>query len=429
MYLIIGNSIAGIKAAETLRSVDPSGKITIISDEKYPVYSKVLLTDYIAGKIPKSALFLRPKNFYKSNRINILYNCTAEEVFPDKHKVLIKKRESSTGRVKYFYMSYKKLLVATGASPKFPDIPGIDLPNVFGFRTLDDAENIIEKLKTAKNIVLVGGGLVNCKIASALSEKKNLKITIVVSSDRLLSQMLDEVGSKIILSKAKEKGINVKFNTDVVEIIGSNLTGKTNRYKKQQNLQAVKLSDGKFLPADIVVVGKGVKPNIEMFSKTKLKINRGIITDSRMQTNLSDIFAAGDVAETYDFVYSKYRVNAMWPNAVRQAEIAALNMSGNNVEYKGSFNMNAGDFFGVSAISFGIIKNEENKLKEEIIEHRGFYEKILFDESDGRKVLKGYICVCSKENIFRIRKTGYLQSLLGKGIQPYLVGYSKIRQF
>ncbi|MDI6640915.1 MAG: FAD-dependent oxidoreductase [Elusimicrobiota bacterium] len=416
-YVIIGNGVAGTKAAETLRQIDSRAEITIISPEQVLSYSKVLLTDYIVGKISKTDLFLRDKNFYKSYRINLLLGYKAKRVIPEKHKVLVEEiANGSVGRKKVAsrvnvganrcnVIQYDKLLVASGSSPKFPDIHGINLHGVFGLSTLNDAEKIkriIEKPESFPvNVVIVGGGLIGCKVASALSTlpRSSTKIIIVVSSQQLLSQMLDERSAEIILHAAYQYGITVKFKTDVVEILSD---------KSKSQVIAVKLSDGTVLPADIVIVAKGVKPNVDFFSGTKVKINRGIIVDNKLQTSLPDIYAAGDVAESYDYIHKQYQVNAMWPNALRQGEIAALNMAGKTTNYDGSININTGDFFGITAFSVGNVRSSLNKNGH--LSNK-FYERFFFDSKNN---FIGYICVSSPETTHRLRTAGYLQTFLNK---------------
>lgn len=333
-YLIIGNSAAGLFAAEGIRQRDPQGKITVLTADMYPSYSRCLTTYYLAGDIPEEQLFLRTSEEMARLNLDIHYGCRVTGLDSQEQVVYT----ASEGA-----FLYDKCLIATGASAVTLDLPGADLPQVFTLRHLENAKSIKTLLKPGRKAVIIGGGLVSLKSAYALS-KQGLEVHVIVSSGYILSQMLNQAAAQRLEEHLKEHGIDIILNSDVVAING------------RDRVESVQLKCGRNLEADLVIVGKGVHPNIQPFQEAGLNLGQGVLVNEYMETNLPHVYAAGDVAETYDLLRESPRINAIWPNATRQGYIAGLNMTGKPTAYSGSMGMNAVDFFGLRIISAGIIK-------------------------------------------------------------------------
>ncbi|NMA68512.1 MAG: NAD(P)/FAD-dependent oxidoreductase [Desulfitobacterium sp.] len=341
-YCIIGNSAAGLFAAEELRKADPKGKITILTADPFPSYSRCLTTYFLAGDIEEEELYLRtPEELAKLN-LDIHYGCKVTELDPEGQKV-----RTDTGEV----FEYDRCLIATGASAVKLDLPGSTLPEVFTLRNMEDAQNIKALLQPGKKAVIIGGGLVSLKSAYAL-RKQGLEVHVVVSSGYILSQMLNPQAAKKLEKHLQDQGIKIILNSDVIAIKG------------QEHVEGVELNSGQTLAADLVIIGKGVRPNVEPFRYSGLKIGQGILVNEYMETNLPNVYAAGDVAEAWDYLRECPRINAIWPNATEQGRIAALNMAGKKTAYEGSMGMNSVDFFGLRIISVGIIKPPQDPQGE-----------------------------------------------------------------
>jgi nitrite reductase (NADH) large subunit len=332
-YLIIGNSAAGLFAAEEIRRRDKEARITLLTSELYPSYSRCLTSYYLAGDIQQSELFLRSPEVLCKLKIHTEFLAEVTELNPAWKKVLTR-----DGR----QWSYDRLLIATGASAVRLSINGGELPQVFTLRTINDAQTIESHLEWGKRVVVIGGGLVSLKCAYALL-KRGLRVTIVVASDQILSQMLDYQSARLIQNHLEEQGLKIYTGVNVQRILG------------KEAVQAVELTDGRIFWADLVIVGKGVRPNVKPFYSSGIKINQGIVVNRYLETNIPDVYAAGDCVEAWDCVHKANRVNANWPNATIQGRFAGANMTGAKQHYRGSMNMNAIDFFGLSAISAGII--------------------------------------------------------------------------
>lgn len=340
-YVIIGNSVAAVGAVEAIRKNDKKGEITIISSEPYFAYSRPLISDFLAGRVREDEMFYRQRDFYKKNKVKTILGRLAIAINTKQRKVILEGKKE---------ISYSKLLIATGGVPFIPEIKGLDRDGVFTFTALDDAKKIKKYVKRVKRVVIIGGGLIGLKAAESL-EELGIKVTVVELMDRILSAVLDKKSSQIIQKHLIEVGIDIITNNTVKEIIGSDSL-----------ISGVILKDGKKVDCEMVLVAIGVIPSLELVKKTKVKVNRGILVNDQMETNIPGIFAAGDVVEAYDLVYQARRLTPIWPDAYRQGSIAGYNMSGIEKRHEGSLLMNAIEFYSLPFTSVGLI-NPEDKFQ------------------------------------------------------------------
>jgi len=339
-YIVIGNSAAGLFAVEEIRRHDSQSEIIVLTAENEPSYSRCLTTYFLAGDIPASRLYLREEGFEKRLNLTVVYGVEMNHIDPQRQLV-----QSTDGREWH----YNKLLLAMGASANKLTIPGGDLPEVYTLRTMQDALAINTCVEQgAKKGIVIGGGLVSLKSAYAL-RKRGLEVTVLISSGQVLSQMLDKRAGDLIQERLSAHGVKFLLQTEALAITGA------------EHVQSVLIAPNTGLEADFVIVGKGVHPNIGNLRDIGLNIGRGVQVDSSLATNLPNIYAAGDIAETWDLVHQKSAVNATWPNATTQGRIAGANMCGGHEVYPGSLGLNSVDFFGLSAMSAGITKLPENR--------------------------------------------------------------------
>lgn len=380
--LIIGNSAAGISAAENIRKKDKTVKITILSNEDYVGYNRCLISYLLAGDIKEDKLVYRPKNFYSDNHIELLLNKKAVRVEPKKNRVVLE--DLPAGRQDKSRLDYDVLILANGASPKFPEIKGIQKRGVFGFRTIADCRGMLEMIPIAHTACILGGGLIGLKAAYGL-KKRNLDVKVVVKSPRILSQVLDKESSQIFAKRLVENGIEIITGSDCSEIIGNG------------DVKAIKLDSGKAIACPLVVVGKGVTANIELIQDSGIKFDEGVLVNEYLQTSIPNIYAAGDIAQTYDPIAQGTAVNALWPNAIEQGMIAGQNILGEKKAYAGSIGMNSVQFFGLPVISFGITSPSEEGYEEIVYKDqtRNVYKKITFKDN----IIKGAIFVNKIENV------------------------------
>jgi NAD(P)H-nitrite reductase large subunit len=372
-YVIVGNSAAAIGAIESLRQYDQLSPITVISDEDTTTaYARPLITYALAGKIDWSNLNYRPKEFYRHHKVDTLLGKRVVKIEPKKKRVLLENGKS---------IRYEKLLLATGGKPVMPPIKGIDKKGVFTFTTLSDAREVQAHLRFVNKAVVIGGGLIGLKTAESLSIL-GVETTVVELLDRLLAPVLDEYASSLVKNVFEERGVTILTGVSAQEILPKN--------KRADTAGGVRLSTGKILEADLVVVAVGVRPSKELAEEAGLKTNRGILVNERMETSEKDIYAAGDVTEGYDLILKTSRPLPIWPNAYLQGSTAGASMAGINKPFPGGLSMNSTTFFGYPIASAGLA-NPENESEFEVLRHKEakhrLYRKLVIKE----KRLVGFI--------------------------------------
>ncbi len=350
-YLIIGASAAGLSAALKIRELDVDGEITVLSEEKSPPYSKMSLPYLLSGECSKEEdLYLGI-----SEGVKLLLDKKVVSL-KEERKVV----ETETGEK----FSYDKLLIATGAHPYIPEVEKKGSPLILSIRNLEDISGLKERIKNSKEkrVILSGAGLVNCEIADALL-KIGVPSVFVIRSNRILSQILDEEGSRIIESCAKEKGIEFLTGENIKTI------------EEKDGITYTTLESGKVLKGSCVVFGKGVRPSVDFLKGSGIKIGRGIRVDTNLLTSVKDIYAAGDVTESKDLVYEDIRGHALWPVAVEQGKIAGANMAGGGIEYPEETSRNIITIFGKIIFTGGISTEDKFEAYKEHL--AGEYRKIL----------------------------------------------------
>ena len=357
-YLIIGKSAAAVGAVEAIRRNDKGNFITIISDEPHHVYSRPLISYLLAGHTKEDKMYYRDENFYKENNVETVFNKRVTGVDTKKKQVILEDKKK---------IDYDKLLIATGGTPFVPPIKGKDRKNVYTFTKWSDAEEIIKISKKVQKVVVIGAGMIGLKAIEGLNAI-GIDVTVVELAPEVLSRALDKDASRIVQRKMEEAGVEVITNNEVVEI-----TGKGN------TATGVVLRDKKKIKCDLVIVAIGVIPNTGFIKESGIKINRGIVVDERMETNVKGVYAAGDVVEALNMLTNEKMSIPIWPLAYRQGSIAGDNMSGGTLVYKGGFPMNSIEFPGAPTISLGIIdprgEGYESLIKNDA--KNGNYKRII----------------------------------------------------
>ncbi len=361
-YLIIGNSAGGIGAAEAIREVDKAGLILIISDEPYLAYSRPLISKYLAEGCPLEKMLFRPIDFYEKNNIRTFLGRKVERLNIDEHAIELENREKIT---------WEKLLLATGGLPIVPQIEGIGKRGVFTFTTLNDARAIDKSLNRAVRAVVIGGGLIGVSVTEALV-KRGIEVTVVEMKERILNTILDEGASALEEETLRQAGVNIVTGHTVAEISGGSAKGEA--------VSEVTLDDESRIPCDLVIVAIGVQPRTELVSDTKIKVNRGIVVDRNMATSSPDVYACGDVAEAYDFIYGENRLTPIWPNTYIGGRIAGFNMAGIPTEYQGGTAMNSLKYFGLDVVSAGIVTPPDDSYEVLSQKCSNSYRKVVLKD-------------------------------------------------
>ena len=360
-YLIIGNSAGGIGAAEAIHEVDKAGAIIIISDEPYPAYSRPLIAEYIAERCPLEKMLFRSADFYEKNNISTLLGKRVERLNINEHAIEL----DDGGRI-----TWEKLLLATGGLPIVPRIEGIGARGVFTFTTLDDAKVIDQFLNGANKAVVIGGGLIGVSATEALV-KRGIEVTIVEMKERILNTILDESASAMEEQALRQAGVRIITGHTITEISSDS---------SKKVVSNVILDDGRRIPCELVIVTIGVQPRTELVFSTGIKTNRGIVVDRYMATSTLDVYACGDAAEAYDFIYGKNRLIPIWPNAYLGGRIAGFNMAGTPSEYQGVTVMNSLKYFGLDIVSAGIVSPPDDNYEVLSQKYSDGYHKVVLKD-------------------------------------------------
>ena len=391
-HVILGNGPAGVVAAETIRKTDPDAEITLLGDEPEPPYSRMALPYLLQKEIKEDGTYLR-KEAGHFDRLRIkLISAHAQAVDTKQRQVKLNNGTS---------LPYDRLLIATGAHPTRPPVAGMDAPCVQTCWTLEDARRIAELARPGARVVQIGAGFIGCIIMQALASMR-VHLTIVEMGDRMVPRMMDTVAGGMIKRWCEKKGVRVHTSARVVAMRPD---------MKRAGSVFVKIDSGDELPADLVICAAGVQPNIAFLAGSGIATDKGVLVDARMQTNMAEVFAAGDVAEAIDFSTGERAINAIQPDAVDQGRIAGLNMAGKEAHAVGSLTINVLDTLGLISTSFGRWWGELHGDSAELIDEQNFrYLSLKFKDD----VLIGATSVGLTDNVGVLRGLIQAKKRLGE---------------
>lgn len=307
--VIVGNGIAGNSAAESILAVDPRAKITLISDEIFPEYSACALCDYISGELPRKRVFLKSEEDYSELGVDAILGKKVDGFDPVERKIQI-------GDIDY---SYEKLIVATGSEPVLPPINGREKRGVFSLKSLNDAEAILRH--KGKKAVVAGSGPIGIEAAVAL-RKRGYEVHLVELLGSVLPKLLDEECAALVADNLCKNGVDVVVGEGVKEIHGESVVEGISTNRRQ-------------IPCDTVILSIGMKPRTELVRERGITFGEhgAIKVNSRMETNLQDVYACGDCAECMLSGSHESVLSLLWFNAKQQGKVAGLNVAGVNRQY------------------------------------------------------------------------------------------------
>jgi 3-phenylpropionate/trans-cinnamate dioxygenase ferredoxin reductase component len=311
-FAIIGASLAGAKAAETLRSEGFAGRVVLIGEETERPYERPLLSkDYLRGDKAADTLYIHDQGFYAANDIELITGTRVESLEPGGHEISL-----SGGR----RMLYSRLLLATGATPRPLRLPGADLPGVRYLRQMGDADALRAAITAAGRVVVIGAGWIGSEV-SACARQMGAEVTIVAPDSIPLERVLGQEVGSVYQDLHTEHGVDLRLSTKIEAIVGKGAA------------QGVRTTNGSVIEGDLVVVGIGAIPRDELARDAGLRVDNGIAVDQFLRTSAADVFAAGDVAATWSARYKERVRVEHWANALNQGPVAARNMLGQNTEY------------------------------------------------------------------------------------------------
>ena len=310
--VIIGAGHAGGMTAISLRQQKYQGSITVIGEEDCLPYQRPALSKgFLAGEIEEKRLYLKSQDYFDKNNINIIRNHKIVDIDRNNKTILLDNREQ---------IEYEKLIIATGSVVNKLNTSSRGT-GLYYLRTIGDSLKIREKLRNKNKITIIGAGYIGLEIAS-IAIKKNLKVTILELENRVMSRVVSSEVSNFFQNKHQSEGIEFKFNTSVTDI------------EDQGKQKGIVCSDGSVLSTDLVVVGVGIKPNIELAHSSGLECDNGIIVDDNGKTSDDHIFAVGDCSNHPNNILKRRLRLESVQNAVEQAKSVAASIAGSVKPYQ-----------------------------------------------------------------------------------------------
>ncbi|KUG04195.1 nitrite reductase putative subunit [hydrocarbon metagenome] len=335
-YVIIGGCIAACGAVEGIRSKDADGQIIIIDGEKRGAYTRPLISYFLSEPDKYSDIDYRSPEFFKDQRVEVI-KARVESI--DRAGQLL---DLDSGE----QIEYDRLLIATGASPIMPPIPGADQDWVKSFYTIGDSESINRDIEAVREAVVIGSGLIGMKAAEALY-KRGLKVHLIEKESHILPRQLNPGSAVFVYRHLARKGLDIITGAEVAVI-----------HPDHQ----IELKSGQKISADLVIMAVGTRPNVELAVKAGLKVKLGIVLDDHLRTSDDRIYAAGDAAETLNVISGKPEVMALLPHAHREGYQAGRNMTGMDEHDQGSIPMNSVKLLGWNICSAGTPGDKNGEL-------------------------------------------------------------------
>lgn len=382
-------------AAANIRKTDGSGEITVVTDEKTPFYSRIRLIEYLAKEAAEKDIVIHRDEWYKKNNIRLLLDTPVTGINRDKKQALTAKGET---------IYYDRLLMSTGGISFIPPLPGADKKGVFSLRTIKDADEIIDYAGGREQVLLIGGGVLGLEAGNSL-RKTGHQVTVVEFFPRLLPRQMDPEGAEILKAQMEDMGFRFYLGVKTREIFGDD------------KAEGVLLEDGTKIDAGLVIVSAGVRPRADLAQKLGLTVRKGVMVNDRMETEIEDIYAAGDLIEHKEKFYG------IWPAAEKQGEVAGINMAGGNVVYKGTTMSNVLKVVGIDLAAAGdidadgqfasILKKDKEKFiyRKLVIKDNVLAGCILYGDISGyRRILRA---IEDGKNIAGIRSALEIWDLSG----------------
>ena len=361
-YLLVGSSHAALEALRAIRQIDPDGAMAMLTRDSHLPYSPTVLPYVVSGRTPAARVLLRDQAFFAANACAFVGNATAAGLDGKTRKVTLAGGET---------WRYEKLLIATGAAPAIPPIPGLDTVRFHVLRSLDDANGLRGAVGTTRRAVVLGAGLVGLHAAENLAEA-GLAVSVVEMRPQVLPGYFDAKASGRIEASFTEHGVRLLLGRTAVRVEG------------RGDGCVVSLDGGETVEADLLLVATGVKPVTDWLAGSGVAVDRGVLVDDTMQTSVADVWAAGDVAQAKDFHSGTQALIGIIPTAVEQGRLAGMDMAGDAYvkPYPGGVPVNTYRFFGRVALSIGQAVANGNGAPVEVSEHdeAGYRRVVLVDD-------------------------------------------------
>ncbi|PER58851.1 FAD-dependent oxidoreductase [Bacillus thuringiensis] len=330
-FVIIGSGVAAVNAAKTIREYDKGSNIFIFGEELSLPYKRIKLSKDLYSDLHSEKVLIKKKKWYQDNHISVFINTKVVKINTDEQFIV-------TSNEAVF--SYHKLLICTGANNRRLEINGINKKNIFTIRDMKEADELKGHLEDKESVVTIGGGVQGLETAWSIL-KDGKKVSIVEVAPLLMRRQLDTKSSLLLKRKIEKEGVKVYLNTSIDSILG------------KESVTGIKMNDNSQINCDSIVYSIGVTPNTKLVHDTAIKLNRGIVVDEKMRTNIDSVYAAGDAAEVNN------EIEGLWGTALEQGRVAGSNMVSKTAIYKKEIPTTIFNAFNVSLFSIGVVNEEQ----------------------------------------------------------------------
>jgi len=359
-YIIVGSSHAALEATTAIRLIDIDGTVTLITRDTRLPYSPTILPYVVSGRSAPEKVTLRYESYFRANKIDFVPDAAVTSLDPAGQSLQLASGER---------WHYDKLLIATGAAPALPPVPGLSEVEYHVLRSMQDALVLREAMQHAKSAIVLGAGLIGMHAAENMA-KAGIEVCVVEMQPHALAGYFEPRASVIIERTFARNGVRMLMDRTLA------------RVERQDGGCVATLSDGARIAADLLLVCTGVKPNIDFLASSGIETDDGILVDDRMRASAANVWAAGDVAQARGFWGGKV-VNGILPNAVEQGRVAGLDMAGDAAlaPFPGAVPLNTYSFFGQQAISVGRSASEAGStVAERGDDEAGVYRRIVLKD-------------------------------------------------
>jgi NAD(P)H-nitrite reductase large subunit len=387
-HLIIGGGTAGMNAMRTIREEErePS-EITLVTAER--PYSRMVLPYYLDRSVAESHVF----------------TATGIQLTQWKVKALVGRKAASLDTKANVCtlddgtkVEYDDCLIATGSTAVRAPVPGADGRGVHSFWTLDDARAVIDEIKPGSQVVMVGAGFISFTILNSILSL-GAKLTIVEVAPRILPRMVDATGGELVEGWLKANGVTIRTNAKLTKI------------EDVKDRKRLKFASGGDLTADVVIMATGIRNNLEWLKGSGVVIDKGVVVDDRLRSNVQNVYAAGDSAQGKDLISGQGAIHAIEPTAQEHGRIVGANMAGKSIAYRGSLIINIVEVCHLDVASFGTWDDAKAEAMSGLKKDRNAYRKLLFTGDR----LTGAIIIGRSNDIWTTNDVGMLKGLVQAG--------------
>jgi len=393
-HVIVGGGTAGMNAITTIREIDRGASEVVLVSAERP-YSRMVLPYYLARDITEPHVFTaNPSRLAQLNVTPHLGRRAARLDTKTQQLTL------DNGTV----IDYDDLLIATGSSAVRAPVLGADGVGIHSFWTLEQARAVLTGISTGTRVVMVGAGFIAFTILNSLL-KLGVKLSIIEIAPQILPRMIDRTGAEIVEGWLKRHGVEVRTGVQLqaIDDVGGH--------------KRLRFQDSSELEADLVIMATGIRTNLDWLASSGVEVNRGVLVDDHLRSNIPNVYAAGDVAEGRDCVTGERAIHAIEPTAMEHGRIVGANMAGQALAYRGSLLMNIVDVADLEIASFGVWDSASAEVSSALKPDRPAYRKLLWQ---GDRLI-GAIILGVSTDIWTTNDVGMLKGLVqtGAGLGPW----------